>query len=111
MERWRQHGARVQKSRCECVSVAPEEPTFNRVSRDNNFHAPVRQERVWDRSSSRGLAFGPCAGRLLGVSDTIPNITIPADLLPADGRFGSGPSKVRTQAVQALAATGTSFTA
>ena len=50
-----------------------------------------------------------CAGRLLGVSDTIPNITIPADLLPADGRFGSGPSKVRTQALDALAATGTSF--
>ena len=43
------------------------------------------------------------------MSDTIPNITIPADLLPADGRFGSGPSKVRTEAVDALAATGTSF--
>ncbi|MCL2466758.1 MAG: phosphoserine transaminase [Micrococcales bacterium] len=30
------------------------------------------------------------------------SITIPADLLPADGRFGSGPSKVRAQQVQAL---------
>jgi len=30
--------------------------------------------------------------------------TIPADLLPADGRFGAGPSKVRTAAVEALAA-------
>ena len=49
------------------------------------------------------------AGRLLNVSDTIPNITIPADLLPVDGRFGSGPSKVRTEAVDALAATGTSY--
>jgi phosphoserine aminotransferase len=29
-------------------------------------------------------------------------IRIPADLLPADGRFGSGPSKVRPEAVQAL---------
>lgn len=29
---------------------------------------------------------------------------IPADLLPADGRFGSGPSKVRIEALQALAA-------
>ena len=29
-------------------------------------------------------------------------ITIPADLLPADGRFGCGPSKVRPEAVQAL---------
>ncbi len=28
---------------------------------------------------------------------------IPADLLPSDGRFGSGPSKVRDQAVAALA--------
>lgn len=30
--------------------------------------------------------------------------TIPADLLPADGRFGCGPSKVRPEAVAALAA-------
>ena len=29
-------------------------------------------------------------------------ITIPADLLPADGRFGSGPSKVRPEQVEAL---------
>lgn len=35
-------------------------------------------------------------------SDSIPDITIPPDLLPADGRFGSGPSKVRTPAVDAL---------
>ncbi|MBC7633412.1 phosphoserine transaminase [Aeromicrobium sp.] len=34
---------------------------------------------------------------------------IPADLLPADGRFGSGPSKVRPAALEALAATGSSF--
>jgi phosphoserine aminotransferase len=33
-----------------------------------------------------------------------PDITIPAHLLPGDGRFGSGPSKVRPQAVEALAA-------
>ncbi len=33
--------------------------------------------------------------------------TIPADLLPADGRFGSGPTKVRPEALQALADTGT----
>lgn len=35
--------------------------------------------------------------------------TIPADLLPADGRFGAGPSKIRTSALDALAATGTSL--
>ncbi|MGH9037505.1 MAG: phosphoserine transaminase, partial [Acidimicrobiia bacterium] len=33
----------------------------------------------------------------------IPQITIPPDLLPTDGRFGSGPSKVRPEAVAALA--------
>lgn len=31
------------------------------------------------------------------------NLTIPRDLLPADGRFGCGPSKVRPAAVAALA--------
>ncbi|MCF6525468.1 phosphoserine transaminase [Streptomyces sp. JJ36] len=36
-------------------------------------------------------------------------IQIPADIKPADGRFGSGPSKVRTEALNALAATGTSL--
>ncbi|TSD68549.1 phosphoserine transaminase [Aeromicrobium piscarium] len=34
---------------------------------------------------------------------------LPAELLPADGRFGSGPSKVREEALAALAATGTSL--
>ena len=33
------------------------------------------------------------------------DIPIPSDLLPADGRFGSGPSKVRQDAVANLAAT------
>ncbi|HNJ79000.1 MAG TPA: phosphoserine transaminase, partial [Marmoricola sp.] len=37
------------------------------------------------------------------------NITIPADLLPADGRFGAGPSKIPVSALQALADTGTSL--
>jgi phosphoserine aminotransferase len=32
-----------------------------------------------------------------------PEITLPHDLRPADGRFGSGPSKVRQEAVDALA--------
>lgn len=34
------------------------------------------------------------------------HIRIPADLLPADGRFGCGPSKVRPEAVAALAERG-----
>jgi phosphoserine aminotransferase len=33
-------------------------------------------------------------------------ITIPESIKPADGRFGAGPSKIRTEAVDALAATG-----
>ncbi|WP_267245601.1 phosphoserine transaminase [Streptomyces sp. PR69] len=36
-------------------------------------------------------------------------IRIPADIKPADGRFGAGPSKVRTEALDALAATGASL--
>ncbi len=34
-------------------------------------------------------------------------IQLPDELKPADGRFGAGPSKIRTEAVDALAATGT----
>ena len=36
-------------------------------------------------------------------------IQIPADLKPADGRFGAGPSKIQTSHVDALAATGQSL--
>ena len=36
-------------------------------------------------------------------------IQIPADIRPVDGRFGAGPSKVRPEALSALAATGTSL--
>ena len=36
-------------------------------------------------------------------------ITIPAELLPADGRFGCGPSKVRPEAIEALAASASSY--
>ena len=35
------------------------------------------------------------------------DIRIPADLLPADGRFGSGPSKVRPAQIEALSAIAT----
>jgi phosphoserine aminotransferase len=44
------------------------------------------------------------------VTDASPDaIQIPVDLLPADGRFGSGPSKVRPEQVAALASVGTSL--
>jgi phosphoserine aminotransferase len=36
------------------------------------------------------------------MSDAVPQITIPPDRLPADGRFGCGPSKVRPEAVAGL---------
>ncbi|NUS54455.1 MAG: phosphoserine transaminase [Streptomycetaceae bacterium] len=36
-------------------------------------------------------------------------IQIPEELKPVDGRFGAGPSKVRTEALNALAANGTSL--
>ena len=37
------------------------------------------------------------------------DLTIPADLKPSDGRFGSGPSKVRPEQLQALAVAGDLF--
>ncbi len=40
---------------------------------------------------------------------TTPQISIPADLLPRDGRFGAGPSKVRPAQLEALVATGRGY--
>jgi phosphoserine aminotransferase len=40
------------------------------------------------------------------VTESAP-LTLPADLLPKDGRFGSGPSKVRPEQVEYLASLGT----
>jgi phosphoserine aminotransferase len=42
-------------------------------------------------------------------SAPLPDIQIPANLRPVDGRFGCGPSKVRPEALDGLAATGSSF--
>jgi phosphoserine aminotransferase len=39
----------------------------------------------------------------------VTEIQIPADLLPKDGRFGAGPSKIAPGALDALAATGTTL--
>ncbi|MEY3858281.1 MAG: hypothetical protein RL290_875, partial [Actinomycetota bacterium] len=36
-------------------------------------------------------------------------IIIPANLKPLDGRFGCGPSKIRPEALAALASSGTSI--
>jgi phosphoserine aminotransferase len=46
---------------------------------------------------------------LRSMTDSNADIRISLDLLPADGRFGSGPSKVRTEALRALAETGSSY--
>jgi phosphoserine aminotransferase len=46
---------------------------------------------------------------LVGVSADTATIVIPTDLLPADGRFGSGPSKVRPEQLDALVASGESL--
>ena len=43
------------------------------------------------------------------MTPSIPDMRIPVDLLPRDGRFGSGPSKVRPEEVEALAASGTTY--
>jgi phosphoserine aminotransferase len=43
------------------------------------------------------------------MASDLPDIRIPGELLPADGRFCSGPSKVRPEAVDALAAAAPSF--
>jgi len=40
---------------------------------------------------------------------TSADLVIPAELRPRDGRFGSGPSKVRTEQLTALASTGSSY--
>ncbi|GJM38368.1 MAG: phosphoserine aminotransferase [Acidimicrobiales bacterium] len=41
--------------------------------------------------------------------NAVPDITIPSDLLPADGRFNSGPTKVRPEALDALRARATDY--
>ncbi|MFC4616459.1 phosphoserine transaminase [Cellulomonas algicola] len=43
------------------------------------------------------------------VPDAPPAVTIPAHLLPRDGRFGSGPSKIRPEQLDALARTGSTI--
>src|SRR5437764_14157456 len=60
--------------------------------------AATRREMVMD-SLPRGRT-----SILAQVTTDTPKITIPAELLPSDGRFGSGPSKVRQEAVDDLAA-------
>ncbi len=43
------------------------------------------------------------------MTTSLPNIELPPDLRPSDGRFGSGPSKVRPDAVAALAGVASTY--
>jgi phosphoserine aminotransferase len=49
------------------------------------------------------LAAAPRGDETVGVTVDPSSIIIPSDLLPSDGRFGCGPSKVRAEQVLALA--------
>ena len=50
-----------------------------------------------------GAVWHPGSGKMTGDSAS-DHITLPAGIRPSDGRFGSGPSRVRPEAVAALAA-------
>ena len=64
--------------------------------------------RRWPTPGPAGSRRCPDPGSVCAVTTTR-EITIPADLLPVDGRFGSGPSKVRPAQLEALVATGSSY--
>ncbi len=61
-----------------------------------------------DGSVAASSPFPAPKGTSVSTTTDAPQIIIPADLLPADGRFGSGPSKVRPQQVDYLASIGRS---
>jgi len=58
--------------------------------------------------SARIRARSATSRRRWAVAD-VPAIELPAELRPADGRFGCGPSRIRPEAVAALAASGTTY--
>lgn len=51
---------------------------------------------------------GSRSASVVGMAD-VASIQIPDEIKPADGRFGSGPSKVRPEAVEALRAVATTY--
>ena len=62
------------------------------------------------RSSGTGLLSGTgCSAAETRACDRRTDLQIPADLQPADGRFGAGPSKIQPSHLDALAATGTTL--
>src|SRR6476620_9757648 len=51
----------------------------------------------------------PSQRRCPELMSDLSSLVLPDDLKPSDGRFGAGPSKVRPEALAALAATGSSY--
>ena len=75
--------------------------TSHRADRSRQTEARQRRRQTSARPADRGHPQGEtCRPR------TAP-LTLPAELLPKDGRFGSGPSKVRPEQVEYLASLGT----
>ncbi|GAB3739940.1 phosphoserine transaminase [Nocardiopsis nanhaiensis] len=64
--------------------------------------------RSLDFTAGIGALTGSVAARTTTLVD-VTEIQIPANLLPSDGRFGSGPSKVRAAQLEALADSGTHY--
>ena len=61
------------------------------------------------RRSSVGVAEEVVTDVMISYVPDAPDITIPAELLPADGRFGCGPSKVRPEQIAALSEVATTY--
>jgi phosphoserine aminotransferase len=79
------------------------------------LHGPARSENsILDRRASDERCRSGRDRRTryrLTITDTtqVPDIRLPPELHPSDGRFGSGPSKIRQDAVDALAATAPTY--
>ncbi len=68
--------------------------------------APLLPDREGPTADARSGPTPEHEGSLVTTTTDVSAITVPADLLPADGRFGSGPSKVRAEQVEYLASIG-----
>src|SRR4051794_7081260 len=90
------------------VTSKPTSPrTALRRSASRSVMTPANQSGQPRRVSPDGLRFDQVSPS--GYAPLVAEIQIPADIKPSDGRFGAGPSKVRVEALDALAATGTSL--
>jgi phosphoserine aminotransferase len=61
------------------------------------------------RPTAVGVPEVVVTGVMISYVPDAPDITIPPNLKPADGRFGSGPSKVRPEAIAALSEVATTY--